>query len=74
MSGGWNSRKFELLNHLRAGLSSADFRKVASSRKSLHVRVHKLRQEGYNIVSEPDPDRADREPPDRVVLYRLIEI
>jgi biotin operon repressor len=41
-----------LLARLRQGpLSSDDFAEVGSSRKSLHVRINKLRERGHNIVS-----------------------
>jgi len=44
------SNKSQLLDRLRKGpLVAADWRAYASSRKSLHVRICKLRAEGYEI-------------------------
>lgn len=50
----------DLLKRLREGaLSSEDWAEVATSRNSLRVRIHKLREKGHDIVTQPLPRARD---------------
>lgn len=65
-------RRGILLEQLRAGpLHSDDWALVGSSRKSLHVRICRMREQGFTIdatASRREPADPRRNPP---VLYTL---
>lgn len=63
------SRAQELLDRLAQGpLPSSEFASWAASRKSLHVRIHRLvHVDGHRIVTRPDPDASHK----RAVVYVL---
>jgi hypothetical protein len=63
------ARKNHLLLRLRQSpLDSRDWRKVAASRKSLHVRIHYLREQGYRIDAELIDSAGTDAPTVRYVL------
>lgn len=63
--------KPDLLERLQRGpLCSDDWKEVAASRKSLTVRIHKLRQAGHKIESVPVERDARSVPP---VIYKLVD-
>lgn len=58
-----------LLSKLRAGpVDSRGWADVAKSRKSLNVRIHHLREAGFEIVSDPIEGNGTPVPPVRYVL------
>ena len=58
-----------LLTKLRAGpVDSRNWPEVAKSRKSLNVRIHKMREAGFEIESDPIEGSGTPVPPVRYVL------
>lgn len=60
-----------LLAALRAGpIDSRNWQSVAASRKSLHVRISRLREAGFEIASEEIDNCPTPVPPVRYILRR----
>lgn len=57
-----------LIEALRTGLPSSEWQQYARSRKSLHVRIHGLREKGYGISAVTDPHGGSGHP----VTYHLL--
>jgi hypothetical protein len=61
-----------LLTRLAQGdLPSDEWCSLAASRKSLHVRINRLREQGYRIISIPGERPIGRGQPS--VTYRLLD-
>lgn len=62
------STKDQLIDGLRLGVDSRDWPRWAASRKSLHVRICKLRRSGVIITATDIPGTGNGKP---AVVYRL---